>query len=80
MLTLLTLNGRIKLPFQLAEYYKQYLSWNRASADLIRDKKGRWWLHVVMETAAPVISPIEETVGVDLGINNPATDSQNNFY
>ncbi len=34
----------------------------------------------MMETAAPVISPIEETGGVDLGINNPATDSKNNFY
>jgi IS605 OrfB family transposase len=33
-----------------------------------------------METAAPVIMPTEETVGVDLGIKNPATDSRNEFY
>ena len=79
-LTLLTLNGRIKLPFQLAQYYRQYLSWTRTSADLIADRKGRWWLHVVMEATAPVVTPIEETVGVDLGINNPATDSRNEFY
>jgi len=79
-LTLLTLDGRIKLPFQLAEYYKQYLTWSKTSADLIRDRKGRWWLHVVMETAAPVVIPTEETVGVDLGIKHPATDSRNEFY
>ena len=79
-LTLLSLNGRIKLSFQLAEYYRQYLTWARTSADLLRDRKGRWWLHVVMETTAPVVTPSEETVGVDLGINNPATDSCNKFY
>lgn len=79
-LTLLTLNGRVKLPFQLAVYYKQYLSWTRTSADLIRDSCGRWWLHVVMETSPPVVVPNEETIGVDLGINNPATDNLDNFY
>lgn len=79
-LTLLTLNGRVKLPFQLAQFYKQYLSWTRTSADLVRDRKGRWWLHVVMETATPVVVPTEETIGVDLGINNPATDNLDNFY
>ena len=79
-LTLLTLNGRIKLPFQLAAYYKQYLSWTKTSADLIRDRKGRWWLHIVMETETPVVVPITETIGVDLGINNPATDNLANFY
>lgn len=79
-LSLLTLNGRIKLPFQLAEYYRQYLTWNRTSADLVRDRKGRWWLHVVMETTSPEIIPTDETVGVDLGIENLATDNRENFY
>jgi IS605 OrfB family transposase len=79
-LTLLTLRGRIKLPFQLAEYYKRYLPWSRTSADLVRDRKNRWWLHVVMETSTPVVVATEETVGVDLGIENPATDSRNNSY
>lgn len=79
-LTILTINGRVKLSFELAEYYRQYLLWNKTSADLLRDWKGRWWLHVVMETAAPVVTPTEETVGVDLGIANPATDSRNKFY
>lgn len=79
-LTLLTINGRIRLTFQLAEYYKQYLSWDRTSADLVRDRKGRWWLHVVMETAATFVTLTNKTVGVDLGIENPATDNLGNFY
>ena len=79
-LSLLTLDGRIKLPFQLADYYRQYLPWNRTSADLVIDRKGRWWLHVVMETPSPEIIPTDETVGVDLGIENSATDNRENFY
>ena len=79
-LTILTIKGRVKLSFDLAEYYRRYLSWNRTSADLIRDRKGRWWLHVVMETSNPEVIPTEETVGVDLGIANPATDSRDEFY
>jgi IS605 OrfB family transposase len=33
-----------------------------------------------METSNPEVIPTEETVGVDLGIANPATDSRDEFY
>jgi hypothetical protein len=46
--TILSLKGRVKLPFEIAEYYHQYLHWKNTSADLLQDRKGRWWLHVVM--------------------------------
>ncbi|MDZ4877685.1 MAG: IS200/IS605 family transposase ISHhu4 [Chroococcidiopsis cubana SAG 39.79] len=78
--TILAIGGRIKLIFELAQYYRQYLSWKNTSADLIRDKKGRWWLHIVMETDNPKVTPINETVGVDLGIVSPATDCRGTFY
>ncbi len=52
-LTLLTIKGRVKIKFSLAKYYEQYWGWNRNSADLLQDKVGRWWLHVVMETENP---------------------------
>jgi IS605 OrfB family transposase len=78
--SIVTLKGRVKLSFCLPEYYQQYLSWKPTSADLVKDRIGRWWLHVVMETSTPKFNPTDETVGVDLGIANPATDSNNNFY
>lgn len=78
--TLVTLNGRVKLSFAIAEYYRQYLGWENTSADLLQDCKGRWWLHVVMEKATPELQLTEETVGVDLGIVNPATDNRGTFY
>jgi len=78
--TILAIGGRIKLKFELAEYYRQYLSWKNTSADLIRDRQKRWWLHIVMETDSPTINPTNETVGVDLGIVSPATDCRGTFY
>ncbi|HEY9652511.1 MAG TPA: transposase [Coleofasciculaceae cyanobacterium] len=87
--TILAIGGRIKLSFNMTEYYRQYLSWKNTSADLIRDRKGRWWLHIVMETNIPKIEPTTQTaavslsrtvVGVDLGIATPAVDSNGNQY
>lgn len=54
--SILGINGRVKLPFEVAEYYRQYLSWKHTSADLLQDRKGRWWLHVVMEIETPAES------------------------
>ncbi len=78
--SLLTIQGRVKLTFELADYYQQYLTWKYTSADLVNDRQGRWWLHIAMETPTPEFASTTETVGVDLGIANPATDSNNNFY
>jgi IS605 OrfB family transposase len=78
--SILSLNGRVKLPFEMAEYYWQYLTWRNTSADLLQDRKGRWWLHIVMETGAPKVEPTNQVVGIDLGIATPAVDSNGNKY
>jgi IS605 OrfB family transposase len=87
--TILAIGGRIKLSFEITEYYRQYLSWKNTSADLMRDRKGRWWLHIVMETDTPKFEPTTQAsavslsrtvVGVDLGIATPAVDSNGNKY
>jgi IS605 OrfB family transposase len=79
-LTILAIGGRIKLSFEVAKYYRQYLNWKNTSADLMRDRKGRWWLHIVMETDTPKAEPTTQVVGVDLGIATPAVDSNGNKY
>lgn len=78
--SILTLEGRLKLPFVVPVYFAQYTDWRPTSADLVRDRKGRWHLHVVMKTEAAEIVPNGEFVGVDLGIVKPATDSRGNVY
>ncbi len=78
--TILAIGGRIKLSFEVTEHYRQYLIWKNTSADLICDRKGRWWLHIVMETDTPKADPTTQVVGVDLGIATPAVDSNRNKY
>jgi len=78
--SLLTLSGRVRLPFSFPAYYAEYATWDTASADLIHDSKGRWWLHVVVTHSVedrPATGPV---VGVDLGIVKPATDSGGIHY
>jgi IS605 OrfB family transposase len=78
--SILGINGRVKLPFEVAKYYRQYLNWKHTSADLLQDRKGRWWLHVVMETETPRSITTPEVVGIDLGVTNPAVDSRGSKY
>lgn len=78
--SLLTLSGRVRLPFSLPDYYAEFATWNTASADLIHDTKGHWWLHVVVTRMADETPATDEVVGIDLGIVKPATDSRGIHY
>lgn len=78
--SLLTTEGRKVVTFRLSPYHRRYADWRTASADLFRDHQGRWWLHVVVTAPTPASEPTTETVGVDLGIVHPATDSRGNHY
>lgn len=79
-LSILGIKGRVNLSFEIAEYYRQYLTWKNTSADLLQDRKGRWWLHVVMEAESPQARATDKVVGVDLGIASPAVDSRGSKY
>jgi putative transposase len=78
--SIVTLRGRVKIPFRVPDYYNGFTEWRPTSADLIQDRKGRWWFHVVMASAVPGLVLNGGAVGVDLGIANPAVDSTGNFY
>lgn len=79
-LSLVTIEGRVKFSFEIADYYQQYLDWKTTSADLFRDRYGKWWLHIVKQTKSPEFTATDEVIGVDLGEINPATDNRGNFY
>lgn len=79
-LSLVTIKGRVKFSFEIADYYQQYLDWKTTSADLFKDRQGKWWLHIVKQTESPEFSATNEVIGVDLGEINPATDNRGNFY
>lgn len=78
-ISLLTLNGRVKVPIKIPEYFKKYLTWRRKSAELFI-RKNKVFLNIVFEKESPTTQPSEITIGIDRGINNIAVSSQNKFY
>jgi putative transposase len=70
--------GRMTIRFTLPAYAEHYAGCPTDTADLV-ERNGGWWLHVVVTAPAPQIAPIEQVVGVDLGLAHPAVTSQNHF-
>jgi putative transposase len=77
---LATVAGRIKLPFAAHRQAEKWLdrAAGFATADLLRRPSG-WWLHLVVEVKPPEFIPSGRVVGVDLGINRPAVNSDARF-
>lgn len=73
-----TTQGRLTLPFTVPDYALPYTGYPTATADLIQ-RDGSWWLHIVVDLPAPVVEPINDVLGVDLGIAQPAVTSGNAF-
>jgi hypothetical protein len=73
--SLLTLEGRVIVPFILGGYPAQRMTFPKGQCDLIRHKDGQWFLFVTVDV--PDDTPIdpEDFIGVDLGIKNIAADS-----
>lgn len=78
-LSLLTVEGRIKVSFTVPDYFKQYLCWKRCSADLVIRGKNVF-LHVVFQKDIGSPEGTGEVIGIDRGINNPAVLSTGDFY
>jgi IS605 OrfB family transposase len=78
--SLLTLDGRVLVPFVVGSYGEQRLASPKGQADLVRRKDGKWFLIVTVDVpeAAPI--PVTDFIGVDLGIANIATDSDGGQY
>lgn len=73
--------GRLKVAYQSNHHADKWLalSTGTASADLVQ-KKGRFYLHVVLNIPDRVVEPNGTVVGVDLGINRPAVTSDRRFH
>jgi len=78
-LSLLTINGRKKIPISAPEYFKQYLMWKRCSADLFI-RKDKVFLNIVFskDIADPELTG--KVVGIDRGIKKIAVTSENQFF
>jgi len=77
--SLLTLHGRVLVPFRVGTYQRARMDAIQGQADLLY-RKGRWYLGVPLDVPTPPAEPAAETLGVDLGIVNLATDSDGETF
>jgi putative transposase len=78
--SLLTLTGRVIVPFVLGDYQRKRFTLRKGQADLVLRDDGKWFLLVTVDV--PETAPIHATdfIGVDLGIAQIATDSDGTAY
>jgi len=72
--SILTLDGRQRIPVVMDGYHRARMDRIRGQADLI-DRDGQFYLAVVVEVPEPPPLSPEDWLGVDLGIVNIAADS-----
>jgi IS605 OrfB family transposase len=80
MITLASVNGRIRVNYQIPKYFKKYDAWVRRGIELVY-RNGLFFICFVVEKKIdnPRIHS-GEVIGVDRGIKNVAVDSNNHFY
>jgi len=79
VVNLSTIEGRQRIPFVVPAYAQSLMDYPTATADLIQ-KRGRWYLHVVVSVPAPEVEATDAVVGVDLGVTRAAVSSDNRFH
>ncbi len=77
--SLLTLSGRVRVPFRMGGYQQSRMNAIQGQADLLY-RKGVFYLAVILEVPTPIPGEVTDTLGVDLGIANLATDSEGETF
>jgi putative transposase len=77
--SLITLAGRILVPFLVGGYQQARMDRIRGQADLLY-RKGTFYLAVTLDVPTPEPGEPQGTLGVDLGIINLATDSEGETF
>jgi IS605 OrfB family transposase len=78
--SLLTLEGRVIVPFLVGRYSKERLALPTGQSHLVLRQDGKWFLLVTVEVPEGTKIPATDFIGVDLGIANIATDSNGTEY
>lgn len=74
-----TVAGRQKMAFKVPDYAAYAFGHPTATADLVL-KKGKWYLHVVVNLPDVAFESNQKAIGVDLGVARPAVSSDNRFH
>src|SRR3989454_12276748 len=76
---LLTLSGRVLVPFLIGSYQASRMGSIKGQADLLY-RNGTFSLAVTLDVPTPVPGTADGTLGVDLGMVNLATDSEGETF
>ncbi len=77
--SLLTLQGRVLVPFRIGSYQESRMDSIKGQADLLY-RKGTWFLAVTRNVPEPTPDTPDGTLGFDLGIINLATASDGETF
>jgi IS605 OrfB family transposase len=73
--SLLTLKGRIIVPFVMGKYQSERFTAAKGQCDIVRRKDGLWFLLVTVTLPDGTKPPTTDFLGVDLGVANIAATS-----
>lgn len=73
--SLLTLRGRIIVPFVMGAYQADRFTYAKGQCDLVLRKDGKWFLLVTVDLPDGTKAPTTDFIGVDLGVARIAADS-----
>jgi putative transposase len=74
-ISLLTIDGRILVPFVMGKYQRELFTSAKGQCDLVRRKDGKWFLLVTVDLPENAHLPASDFIGVDFGVVNIATTS-----
>jgi putative transposase len=77
--SILTIHGRVLVAFRMGGYQQSRLESIKGQADLIY-RKGTFYLAVTLDVPEPTPDLPDDTLGIDLGIVNLATDSEGETF
>lgn len=82
VLSLTTIDGRVKFQITIPKYFEKYLNWEIRESTLIKDFKGRFFFCFVFskEVDIQIGNSGYKILGVDLGVNTLAVTSEGTFF
>ena len=81
VLSIGTINGRVKIPISIPEYASDYFNNWEIRESLLTENRGKHYFTFTFAQENPKASnQHSEVLGVDLGVNNLAVTSRNVFY
>jgi IS605 OrfB family transposase len=79
-ISLLTLDGRILVPYLIGKYQRERFTSAKGQCDLVRRKDGKWFLLVTVDLPEKTRLPATDFIGVDFGVVNIATTSDGTMH